>query len=56
MRRLVESSKRREGLISGFRVAIIGKPNVGKSSLLNSLLNYDRAIVSNVAGTTTRYN
>ncbi|NPA61142.1 MAG: tRNA uridine-5-carboxymethylaminomethyl(34) synthesis GTPase MnmE [Epsilonproteobacteria bacterium] len=52
MRRLVESSKRREGLISGFRVAIIGKPNVGKSSLLNSLLNYDRAIVSNVAGTT----
>jgi len=33
-------------------VAIIGKPNVGKSSLLNSLLNYDRAIVSNVAGTT----
>jgi len=33
-------------------VAIIGKPNVGKSSLLHSLLNYDRAIVSHVAGTT----
>jgi len=49
---IVESSKRRKGLIQGFRVAIIGKPNVGKSSLLNSLLNYDRAIVSNIAGTT----
>ena len=33
-------------------VAIIGKPNVGKSSLLNNLLNYDRAIISDIAGTT----
>lgn len=47
-----ESSKRREGLIDGFKVAIVGKPNVGKSSLLNSLLNYDRAIISDIAGTT----
>lgn len=47
-----ESSLRREGLIEGFRVAIVGKPNVGKSSLLNSLLNYDRAIISEIAGTT----
>ena len=46
------SSKRREGLIEGFKVAIVGKPNVGKSSLLNSLLNYDRAIISDIAGTT----
>ena len=45
-------SKRREGLINGFKVAIIGKPNVGKSSLLNKLLNYDRAIISDIAGTT----
>ena len=48
----VESSKRREGLLGGFKVAIVGKPNVGKSSLLNKLLNFDRAIVSDIAGTT----
>ena len=48
----LEASKMREGLINGFKVAIIGKPNVGKSSLLNKLLNYDRAIISSIAGTT----
>ncbi|WP_321311844.1 tRNA uridine-5-carboxymethylaminomethyl(34) synthesis GTPase MnmE [Halarcobacter sp.] len=48
----LEASKRREGLIEGFKVAIIGKPNVGKSSLLNKLLNFDRAIISDIAGTT----
>lgn len=47
-----ESSKRRQGLIQGFKIAIIGKPNVGKSSLLNHLLSYDRAIISDIAGTT----
>ena len=48
----LEASKRREGLIEGFKVAIIGKPNVGKSSLLNKLLNTNRAIISDIAGTT----
>jgi tRNA modification GTPase len=37
---------------NGVSVAIIGKPNAGKSTLLNSLLNEDRAIVSAIAGTT----
>ena len=36
----------------GANVAIIGKPNVGKSSLFNALLNLDRAIVTDIAGTT----
>ena len=49
---IVEASHRRRGLIEGFKVAIVGKPNVGKSSLLNALLSYDRAIVSDIAGTT----
>ena len=49
---IVDASHRRVGLIEGFKVAIIGKPNVGKSSLLNALLSYDRAIVSDIAGTT----
>ena len=52
LKNTLESSKRREGLIDGFKVAIIGKPNVGKSSLLNKLLNFDRAIISTIAGTT----
>lgn len=52
LKKTYESSLRREGLINGFKVAIVGKPNVGKSSLLNSLLHYDRAIISDIAGTT----
>ena len=39
-------------LREGLRTAIVGRPNVGKSSLLNSLLQADRAIVSNIPGTT----
>ena len=37
---------------SGYRVAIVGKTNVGKSSLLNAMLNFDKAIVTNIQGTT----
>ncbi len=48
----LQTALQKEGLINGFNVSIIGKPNVGKSSLLNKLLNYDRAIVSDIAGTT----
>lgn len=48
----VHASQSREGLLNGFKVSIIGKPNVGKSSLLNALLSYNRAIISDIAGTT----
>ncbi len=52
LQKTLEASKRREGMLSGYKVSIIGKPNVGKSSILNALLNFNRAIVSDIAGTT----
>lgn len=50
--RLLESFKYGNVIKNGVRVAIVGKPNAGKSTLLNSLLNENRAIVSDIAGTT----
>lgn len=49
---LIESFKLGNVIKNGIPVAILGAPNVGKSTLLNSLLNEDKAIVSNIAGTT----
>jgi len=52
LRHIVTTSKQRKGLLEGFWLGIVGKPNVGKSSILNKMLNFDRAIVSDIAGTT----
>ena len=52
LEKTLKISQSRAGLMQGFKVAIVGKPNVGKSSLLNALLSYERAIVSDIAGTT----
>ncbi|MBP5714525.1 MAG: tRNA uridine-5-carboxymethylaminomethyl(34) synthesis GTPase MnmE [Prevotella sp.] len=50
--RLVESFETGQAIKQGIPVAIVGKTNVGKSTLLNRLLKEDRAIVSNIHGTT----
>ena len=52
MNKIIESSKNVHLLKDGISTVIIGKPNVGKSSLLNALLNEDKAIVTDIAGTT----
>lgn len=52
MKHILESSKNVHLLKDGISTVIIGKPNVGKSSLLNALLNEDKAIVTDIAGTT----
>ena len=52
LEKLLKESENGKLIKNGIDVAIIGKPNVGKSSLLNTLLEEDKAIVTNVAGTT----
>jgi tRNA modification GTPase len=52
VQRLVDSFDRGKRISDGIRLAIVGSPNAGKSSLFNHLLGEDRSIVSNIAGTT----
>lgn len=52
LEQLLRTAKRGKTLREGLSTAIIGRPNVGKSSLLNTLLREDKAIVTDIAGTT----
>ncbi|MGY8989320.1 MAG: GTPase, partial [Flavobacteriales bacterium] len=52
LEKLIQSFKLGNSIKNGIAVTILGAPNVGKSTLLNRLLNEDKAIVSNIAGTT----
>ena len=52
LERLLDTCRRGQVLKSGVRTAIVGRPNAGKSSLLNALAGYERAIVTHLPGTT----
>ncbi len=52
LKRLIDSFAFGNAMKNGIPIAIIGEPNVGKSTLLNALLNEEKAIVSDIAGTT----
>ncbi len=52
LKKLIDSFKTGNVIKNGIPIVIVGEPNTGKSTLLNTLLNEDRAIVSSIAGTT----
>jgi len=52
LKKLIDTYEEGKYIKNGINVAILGRPNVGKSSLLNKLAKYERAIVTDIAGTT----
>ena len=52
LQNIIKKSNDNKIINEGINIAIIGKPNVGKSSLLNNLLNEEKAIVTDIEGTT----
>lgn len=52
LKKLIKESENKEIVRTGIKTIIVGRPNVGKSSILNNLLEYDKAIVTDIEGTT----